>query len=37
VADADEEFDQLLETMRTAAAALRDAGVPHALAGGLAI
>lgn len=37
MADADEEFDQLLETMRKAAAALRDAGVPHALTGGLAI
>lgn len=37
MADADGEFDQLLETMRKAAAALRDAGVPHALAGGLAI
>lgn len=32
-----DEFDRLLETMRHAAAALRDAGVPHALAGGLAI
>lgn len=37
MAGADEEFDRLLETMRKAAAALRDAGVPHALAGGLAI
>jgi Uncharacterised nucleotidyltransferase len=37
VADADEDFDRLLETMRKAAAALRDAGVPHALAGGLAV
>jgi hypothetical protein len=37
VAGTDDEFDTLLETMRKAAAALRDAGVPHALAGGLAI
>jgi hypothetical protein len=37
VADETEYFDRLLETMRTAAAALRDADVPHALAGGLAI
>lgn len=34
---ADDDFDRLLETMRKAAAALRDAGVHHALAGGLAI
>jgi hypothetical protein len=37
VTDVDAEFDQLLETVRTCAAALRDAGVPHALAGGLAV
>lgn len=37
MAGADDEFDRLLETMRMAAAALRDADVPHALAGGLAI
>jgi putative nucleotidyltransferase-like protein len=37
VAGDPDEFDRLLETMRKAAAALRDAGVPHALAGGLAI
>jgi hypothetical protein len=37
VAGTDDAFDTLLETMRKAAAALRDAGVPHALAGGLAI
>ena len=33
----DEEFDRLLEVMRRAAAALRDADVPHALACGLAV
>jgi hypothetical protein len=32
----DEEFRQLLETMKKAGAALREAGVPHALGGGLA-
>jgi hypothetical protein len=37
MADADEEFDRLLETMRKCAAALRDAGVPYALTGGLAV
>jgi hypothetical protein len=37
VTDIDAEFDRLLETVRTCAAALRDAGVPHALAGGLAV
>jgi hypothetical protein len=36
VADADADFDELLESMRKSAAALRDAGVPHALTGGLA-
>jgi hypothetical protein len=35
VAD-EEEFDQLVESARQASAILRDAGVPHALAGGLA-
>ncbi len=30
-------FDELLSAMRTAAAALRDAGIPFALAGGLAV
>ena len=35
--DDDESFDRLLETMRKSAAALRDAGVPHALTGGLAV
>jgi hypothetical protein len=35
MADTDD-FEALLETMRKAAAALRDADVPHALAGGLA-
>jgi hypothetical protein len=33
----DEEFDRLLDVMRRAGAALRDADVPHALAGGLAV
>jgi hypothetical protein len=33
----DDEFDELLDTMKRAAAALRDAGVPFALAGGLAV
>ena len=37
MAVADDDFDRLLETARKAAAALRDAGVPHALAGGLAV
>jgi hypothetical protein len=32
----DEEFRQLLETMKKAGGVLREAGVPHALAGGLA-
>ena len=32
----EEEFDRLVETARRASAALRDGGVPHALAGGLA-
>jgi predicted nucleotidyltransferase len=32
----DDEFKQLLETMKKAARVLRDAGVPHALGGGLA-
>jgi hypothetical protein len=32
-----DEFDQLLDTMRKAAAALRDAEIPFALAGGLAV
>lgn len=35
--DRDEEFETLLETMKRAAAALRDAEVPYALAGGLAV
>jgi putative nucleotidyltransferase-like protein len=35
--DREEEFANLLETMKRAAAALRDAGIPHALAGGLAV
>jgi hypothetical protein len=35
VAD-EEEFDRLVESARKAGAILRDAGVPHALAGGLA-
>jgi hypothetical protein len=35
VAD-EEEFERLVESARKASAALRDAGVPHALAGGLA-
>jgi hypothetical protein len=34
---ADETFDQLLTAMKNAGAALRDAGVPFALAGGLAV
>jgi hypothetical protein len=32
----DEEFEQLVATMKRAAAVLRDAGIPHALGGGLA-
>jgi hypothetical protein len=32
----DEEFERLLETMKRAAGALREAGIPHALGGGLA-
>jgi Uncharacterised nucleotidyltransferase len=36
VTDADEEFDQLLETVRKGGAALRDADVAFALTGGLA-
>lgn len=35
--DREEEFANLLETMKRAGAALRDAGIPHALAGGLAV
>ena len=31
------DFDELLETMKKAAGALRDAGIPHALTGGLAV
>jgi len=31
------DFEELLETMKKAARALRDAGVPHALTGGLAV
>jgi hypothetical protein len=34
---ADNEFDRLLSAMKRAAAVLRDAGVPFALAGGLAV
>jgi putative nucleotidyltransferase-like protein len=37
VTELEESFDELLETVRRAAAALRDAGVPHALTGGLAV
>ena len=37
MADVDESFDRLLEAMRRSAAALRDAKVPHALTGGLAV
>jgi hypothetical protein len=33
----DEQFEQILAAMKIAAAALRDAGVPFALAGGLAV
>jgi predicted nucleotidyltransferase len=36
VTNVDAEFEALTETMRKSAAALRDAGIPHALAGGLA-
>jgi Uncharacterised nucleotidyltransferase len=35
--DRDEEFERLLETTKRAAAALRDAGIPFLLAGGLAV
>jgi hypothetical protein len=31
------DFDELLETLKKAAAALRDADIPHALTGGLAV
>jgi hypothetical protein len=34
---ADDDFDKLLDTMKRAAAALRDADVPFALTGGLAV
>jgi hypothetical protein len=37
MAATDEEFEQLLEVMRRVAATLRDAAIPHALAGGLAV
>ena len=33
----DNDFDKLLDTMKRAGAALRDAGIPFALAGGLAV
>ena len=33
----DEQFEQILEAMKNGAAALRDAGIPFALAGGLAV
>jgi hypothetical protein len=33
----DEQFDQILNAMKVAAATLRDAGIPFALAGGLAV
>ena len=33
----DDDFDKLLDTMKRAGAALRDAGIPFALAGGLAV
>jgi hypothetical protein len=36
VADQNDEFDALVDTMKRAGAALRDAGIPHALGGGLA-
>jgi hypothetical protein len=36
VAEQNEEFDALVDTMKRAGAALRDAGIPHALGGGLA-
>jgi hypothetical protein len=36
VAEPDEEFEGLIDTMKRAAAVLREAGVPHALGGGLA-
>jgi predicted nucleotidyltransferase len=34
--DIDPEFEQLLQTMKRAGAVLREAGIPHALGGGLA-
>jgi hypothetical protein len=37
MAEPAEEFERLLDVMRRAAAVLRDADVPHALAGGLAV
>jgi predicted nucleotidyltransferase len=37
VADSDDTFEELLETLKLAAAALRDADVPFVLGGGLAI
>ena len=33
----DEQFEQILQAMKVAAAALRDGGIPFALAGGLAV
>jgi predicted nucleotidyltransferase len=36
VAEQNEEFDALVDTMKRAGAVLRDAGIPHALGGGLA-
>jgi hypothetical protein len=36
VTEPNEEFDALVDTMKRAGAALRDAGIPHALGGGLA-
>jgi predicted nucleotidyltransferase len=37
VANIDEAFEELLDTLKLAAAALRDAGVPFVLGGGLAV
>jgi predicted nucleotidyltransferase len=37
VAETETQFEQLLETLKRAAAALREAGVPFALGGGIAI
>lgn len=37
MAETEPQFEQLLETLKRAAAALRDAGVPFALGGGIAI